>query len=184
MCQENSPLFLQVKYQINPLEEQIWYLNRPLGKNSIGEFLGKARNLLGRNSEGKISNHSARKTTVTNLLNNNINPLHVQQITGHKKLESLNQYNTAPINIQKQISNVLSSCYESSSSSSSSKRPISNQVIPLTVQNEQHNKWNPVQSLFNGANITNCTFNINLTESSKENNPAKRRRVIFDEDDD
>ena len=48
-----------------------------------------------------ITYHSARKTTITSLLNENVNPLHVQQISGHKKLESLNQYNTASMTTQK-----------------------------------------------------------------------------------
>ena len=99
MC-EDAPLFLQVRYNIDYNSEIIRFYDKPLGKNSIGQFMRKARTIL--NSEnankGKISNHSARKTTITtNLLNENINPLHVHQISGHKKLESLNQYNTASL---------------------------------------------------------------------------------------
>ena len=52
--------------------------------------MSKARIILENNSSGKISNHSPRKTRITNLLNQEINPLHVQQISGYKKLESLN----------------------------------------------------------------------------------------------
>ena len=82
------PFFLQVRYNIDNNSEIIWFYEKPLGKNSIGQFMSKARTIL--NSEnankGNISNHSARKTTITNLLNKNINPLHVQQISGHKKL--------------------------------------------------------------------------------------------------
>ena len=52
--------------------------------------MSKARIILENNPSGKISNYSARNTTVTNLLNQEINPLHVQQISGYKKLESLN----------------------------------------------------------------------------------------------
>ena len=36
-----------------------------------------------------VSNHSARKTCITNLLNENVNLLDVRQLSGHKKLKSL-----------------------------------------------------------------------------------------------
>ena len=128
MCEDDAPLFLQVRYNIDYNSEIIWFYEKPLGKNSIGQFMSKARTIL--NSEnankGKISNHSARKPTITNLLNENINPLHVQQISSRKKLESLNQYNTASLSIQKQISNVISSGKSSSDTSLESSLPLHN----------------------------------------------------------
>ena len=83
-------LFLQVRYNIEYTSNKVWYFSKPLGKNSVREFMSKARIILENNPSGKISNYSARNTTVTNLLNQEINPLHVQQISGYKKLESLN----------------------------------------------------------------------------------------------
>ena len=88
----------------------------------------KARTILNSKKVNKVklSNHSARKTTITNLLNENINPLHVQQRSRHKKLESLNQYNTASLSIQKQISNVISSGKSSSDTTLESSLPTTN----------------------------------------------------------
>ena len=138
--------------------------------------MSKARKLLESNSSGKISNHSARKTTVTNLLNNDINPLHVQQITGHKKLESLNSYNTASISQQRRISNVLSSSGSSGSSSN-----YSSNFTPQNIQQQLLQNWNPVTPIFQGASIQNCTFNINF--GPKVNSPPpKRRRIIIEDD--
>ena len=46
--------------------------------------------------------------------------------------------------------------------------------------------WNPVlPATFQGANISNCTFNISITYQNpkQQQSPApKRRRVIFEED--
>ena len=42
------------------------------------------------------------------LLNNNVNPLHVKQVSCHKKLESLVLYNVAPIKQQNLMSRVIS----------------------------------------------------------------------------
>ena len=39
---DDSPLFLIVRHNINYMTEQIWYHPKPLGVNSIGEFLYKA----------------------------------------------------------------------------------------------------------------------------------------------
>ena len=55
------------------------------------------------NFKGKVANHSARKTSKTNLLNENVNPLYVTQLSGHKKLESLNNYNVASNNQQRKM---------------------------------------------------------------------------------
>lgn len=99
MSMEDSPLFLQAWHNIDFKVDRIFFYEKPLGKNSIGHFMKKARELLTSQNE-KISNHNARKTTITNL-SENINPLHVQQINGHKKLESLNHYNTTTMSRKK-----------------------------------------------------------------------------------
>ena len=110
MCVDDAPLFLAVRHNIdNYHEEKLWYYPRPLGKNTIGEFLSKARECLKSSStctqtnKGKVSNHSARKTSITNLLNNDISPLHVKQVSGHKKIESLEAYHVASIRQQKNL---------------------------------------------------------------------------------
>ena len=180
MCEDDAPLFLQIRHNIDYNSETIWFYDKPLGKNSIGQFMSKARTILNseNGSKGKISNHSARKTTITNLLNENINPLHVQQISGHKKLESLNQYNTASLSIKKQISNVISSGKSSSDTSLESS-------LPLNIQQQMMECWNPITPIFQGATISNCVFNININTnpSSPQNvNPRKRRRVVIDDD--
>ena len=103
MCKDDSFLFLQVHYNVEYISNKVWYFSKLLGKSSVGEFMSKVRIILENNSSGKISNDSARKTTIINRLNEETNPLHVQQIPGHKKLESLNSYHTALIPPPKKI---------------------------------------------------------------------------------
>ena len=38
---------------------------------------------------GKMTNHNARQTMITKLVQNDMNPLHVAQLTGYKNLKSL-----------------------------------------------------------------------------------------------
>ena len=96
-CKDDSPLFLQIRYNIEYTSNKVSYFSKLLWKNSVVEFLSKARIILKNNSSGKILDHRTRKTTITNLLNQKINPLYLQQISGHKKLKSLNSYHTALI---------------------------------------------------------------------------------------
>lgn len=66
----------------NQVKNGIWYYNRPIGKNLLGKMLHDAREILANNgaaSKSKIANHSARKTSISTLLSENIQPLHVSQ---------------------------------------------------------------------------------------------------------
>ena len=80
----------------------------------------------------KVSNHSARKTPITNLLNSNIHPLHVSQLSGHKNIESLNSYHTASKFQQERMFQVLSSTISSSANIS---EPLQKQIQPLSNEN-------------------------------------------------
>ena len=86
--------------------------NDHLGKNKYGVFLSQARSILGITyevsiSRSKIANHSARKTRITNLLNNNIHTVYVTQLSGHKNTESLNHYYVCSKERQRKIANIL-----------------------------------------------------------------------------
>ena len=182
MLLDQSPFFLGVRYRLD-FKSDVWYLNKPLGKNSIGDFLSKASKILPQSScsSRKVSNHSARKTCITNLLNENVNPLYVSQLSGHKKLESLQSYNQASMNIQKHMSDILGDT-DSRNLRNSQSAVTQEQEIPISIQQQLLNKWNPVlPSTFHGALISNCTFNINVCNNNKSP-PSKRRRVIIEDD--
>ena len=72
--ERDSPFFLSV---IPPdhVKSNIWYYDCPLGKNSIGKFLSDVSHILQSTSNtcsrSKVENHSARKTSISTLLNNN-----------------------------------------------------------------------------------------------------------------
>ena len=185
MLQIDSPFFLAVRYHIDYNFENVWYLNRPLGKNSIGEFLSKASKLLPATScnRKKVSNHSARKTAITNLMDNNVNPLHVGQLSGHKNMDSLRSYHTASFKQQKEMSMIVG---DSNKQVSSLIQPSSNlnTVIPHAIQQDLMTEWNPIlPPTFQGAQISNCIFNINIYNSSPPNTNRKRKRIFIEDDD-
>ena len=58
-------------------------------------------------SKSKIANHSARKTRIINLLNNNTHTVYVTQLSGHKNTDSLNHYYVSSKEQQRTIANIL-----------------------------------------------------------------------------
>ena len=108
--QKSSPFFLSMIPK-ERIKSNVWYYNTPLGVNSIGKFMIEAREVLDTDtgcSRSKLANHSARKMSISSMLNNHVNPLHVIQLTGHKNIESLKPYHNASKHQQQQMSDFIS----------------------------------------------------------------------------
>ena len=82
----NSLFYIQPAIKIN---DMMWYKNQPVGINSLGKYMKLM-------SDGadicKKTNHSARKTMITKLMQNDIHPNHVAQLSGHKNLLLLESF--------------------------------------------------------------------------------------------
>lgn len=57
---------------------------------------------------GRKVNHSTRKTVVTHLIDSNVAPTTVMQLTGHKNVQSVNNYNSASEKTQMEMSHAMS----------------------------------------------------------------------------
>ena len=90
----------------NSPNENAWYKNQPLGIHSLSKFMKTMAVNAG--LHGRKTNHSARKTMVTRLVQSNIHPLHVAQLSGHKNLKSLDSYSVASVGQQKSMSHIIS----------------------------------------------------------------------------
>ena len=85
--------------------DNIWYKNQPVGINTLGNFMkrmAKAAKI-----SGKKTNNSAWKTMIKWLVKENVNPLHVAQLSGHKNLKSLDSYSSASVEQQKSMSLII-----------------------------------------------------------------------------
>lgn len=141
----------------------MWYLDRPLGKNEIGKFLKDAFDAarLDDKNKKKVSNHSVRKTSVGRLLEAEVQPNFVAQLSGHKNLKSLDSYHSASLKRQREMSAVLNRGPSSSAQPEGKQvsASMSTQQNVLTVQRIQP------QAIFAGAHIDkfeSCSFNINV----------------------
>ena len=82
MCQNDSPFYLAVNNMIvDPTNRKMWFKCGPIGKNALGEFMKKMSQEAGIN--GKFANHTARKTSITNLLQAGMPPTLTKNISGH-----------------------------------------------------------------------------------------------------
>ena len=137
----NSPFYIQPAVKIN---DMIWYKNQPVGINSLGKYMKIM-------SDGadicKKTNHSARKTMITKLMQNDIHPNHVAQLSGHKNLKSLDYYSKASDVQQKKMSNLISGASSA----------------PSNVTNS-------------GNNVVNVFYNQIPTQSNNQIASRKRKR--------
>ena len=99
-----------------------------------------------------------QEENISNLLNNNVHPA---QLSGHKNIESLSSYHTVSSKQQQEMSEKINGHHKSNQ-----KAPISNSIV---AQNKTSNVayQSGFKYLFEGATLNNCTFNINVQNSSE-----------------
>ena len=135
-----------------------------MGVNKLNSLMKDCAQLAGIGKDKRITNHSARKTLVQKLQDNDIPPTQIVQITGHKNLNSVNNYSSLREQQQQDISSILSSVpnvrnqRERTSLASTSLETIS--------FNLKQDATNPSSSLFQGNSITGGTFNIHISNAS------------------
>uniref|UniRef100_A0A8W8NP22 Tyr recombinase domain-containing protein n=1 Tax=Magallana gigas TaxID=29159 RepID=A0A8W8NP22_MAGGI len=133
-----SPFYLRVSRH----PEKAWYVNQPMGKNTIGNIVKVMCEAGG--IQGRKVNHSERKTAISSLVHAGVPPTIIKQKSGHKNVNSINNYNTASNEQQRHMSSILtnysSSCSEPTvtefDSSSSSLDKFSS-VLPSTCVTTQ-----------------------------------------------
>lgn len=90
MMKDGTPFYLAVNYEYDGSDPRKWYKAAPLGKNSINNFMKTMADSA--HLSGKKRNHSLRKTSVERLLQANVPPTLIQNITGHKNVQSISNY--------------------------------------------------------------------------------------------
>ena len=117
MIDDNSPFYLPINTDV-PKAGKKWFVASPLGVNSLKSMV---KNMLAASqvqSDKKLVNHSTRKHLVQKLVDSNIPPNEIVQITGHKNINSLNTYSAISDKKQQQIWAVLSGGKEPSACTS------------------------------------------------------------------
>jgi len=115
MLQPDSPFYLSVNYFSiqGKQSKNNWFKAQPMGVNKLNSILKD----MCETGEIRIkTNHAGRKTLVQKLQDKGIPPNQIIQITGHKNIQSLNNYSCLRESEMENISKILSSSTECTSS--------------------------------------------------------------------
>ena len=96
MKTDDSPFYLALNnIQPSSLSAKPWYKVQPIGVNKLNSLLKDMVNEARLGLENKrLTNHSARKHLVQKLNDNEIPPIQIMQITGHRNVNSVNNYSS------------------------------------------------------------------------------------------
>ena len=137
-----------------------------------------------------LTNHSGRKRMIQKLNDEGVPPTHIMQISGHKNVQSLNNYSTLSERQQKNISNILSG-YPGVPGSSGYQVGISSALTLNATKTVQESTTQQPLTLFQGASIQGGTFNISVnalnespTLSLHSPKSKKARHFIIESDSD
>ena len=194
LSQISDPFYLATHTNQSSMKEgEQWFKRQPVGVNKLSNMMQRIASAAGIEGDKKFTNHSARKHLVQKLSENNVPANQIMQITGHRNIQSVNNYSHIDEKQHKNISKILST--PSSEMPGSSCTVMNMQQNNSLVQNTSACKstsssvsiYGGVHTLFAG-NIHGGNFAINVhsnaaTTTTSDNSTAiKRHRVLVDSD--
>ena len=103
-----GPFYLSIKTNRKP-DDNVWFKVQPMGENKINDMMKIiVANTILESSDKKFTNHSARKTVVSKLKKANVERSGIVKVTGHKTIQSLDDYDEANEEEQRQLSYAIS----------------------------------------------------------------------------
>ena len=177
--QNTGPFYLSIKTN-RRVDERTWYKVQPMGVNKINSMMKTivAGTSL-ESSEKRFSNHSARKTLVNKMKKANLERSAIAKVTGHRSLQSLDDYDEADEQEQRDLSWAISK----KNAHSSALATTSHQVNQDSAGPSFPSISSQAQNLMNSFH--NCTVTFNLHNSkSPVIQPRKRRYAFLESDSD
>lgn len=107
---------------------------------------------------GRHTNHSVRRTIISTLRKENVEPLNIIALAGQRNLKSLDSYSSTSTEQQKDMSLKLSSFIEvceARNKSVAESQILTPRAVPQRDESE-------VKHLFTGAVFNNCQFTFSL----------------------
>ena len=84
------------------MNDNIWFKSQPMGENTINNMMKTT--VAGTSLEESHTNHSARKTTVSKLKKANVERSDIVKVTGHRSVQSFDDYDEADEEEQRRLS--------------------------------------------------------------------------------
>lgn len=168
---EDAPFYLAVNNVVKSDSRKPWFKKSPVGVNKLNSLMKNMSEKAGLGP--KLKNHSGRKTMIQTLVNSEIPPTDIIQLSGHKNLQSITNYSTVSEKQQMHMSRKLSALTTGTTESSyvsqetTQENPeTSTMLIHRTSENKQAGQQ--ALSLFTGATISGgqITVSINTLNQS------------------
>ena len=161
-----------------------WYMKCPLGVNRLGTMMERISKRL--NLSKKFTNHSVRATTITNLSEAGVEARHIAKLSGHRSLQSIDNYNKDCSESQKRhFSSILqgsNTADTSATATTTAKQHCSNS----NPESSSYSRSTPTPSTFISASssttstststtapsslwLQNCTINGNISITNNNN---------------
>ena len=152
------PFFLTICHR--PGDE--WYFPVPMGERYLGNRMAEITKAAGLVEH--FTNHSVRKTGITQLVHAGIHPNQVAQLSGHRNVGSINNYSAASVEQQQTMCRILQHQTATASTTASPSTSTSTTTTPFTVT------ASTMAGLFQGATFNApVTINVVASASSLEN---------------
>ena len=104
----SGPFHLSIKRN-RRLNDNIWFKTQPMDVNTISNMMKTTvAGTSPEESHKKFTNHSARKTTVSKLKKANVERSDIVKVTGHRSVQSLDDYDEADEEEQRRLSSEIS----------------------------------------------------------------------------
>ena len=186
MQHADSPFYLSVNYFKSEAELKAegskWLKSQAMGVNKLNTLMKEMTETAG---IAVKTNHSARKTLVQKLQDNDVPPNQIVQITGHRNLQSVNNYSSLRERQMENISRIMST-----STATTNALQLAQQNVHCNFSQAKSSTSaaeNKVQSIFQGNYISGGVFNINLAPTKTVTSPklepnVKKRRYIIESD--
>ena len=170
-----------------------WFKRQPIGQNKLTSTMKRMASAAGLSQTKRLTNHSARKHLVQKLSENNVPANQIMQITGHRNIQSVNNYSHISEVQHKNISDILTNTQHPPHYKSIQLKAASSTTLNSSSQSSNYTFQGALNNMFAG-NIFGGTFNINVnpanattTDIQSFSSPKvsrKRKRVVFDRESD
>lgn len=156
---EDDVFFVKPLENVTNESTKPWYSRTPVGRNTLDTKLGKMCSLAG--IEGRVTNHSMRATSVTQMYSTGVPEKVIQERTGHRSLEALRVYERTNTQQHQMVSNILSAPSENTQiQQTQTKHSImqthsSHSVMSIEPPSNQQSVHISLE------NLHGCTININ-----------------------
>lgn len=176
MLEPNAPFYLQA---INNPSGEVWFKNQRLGVNSLGRLLKQVGEKAGVN----VRNYSARKTLLTDLCDANVPAYRIIQLSGHKSVESIQDYHKkAKFENQEEMSRILSSSTEHEKAEKAVVvcQPNQSKVSPSSCESDVRtpNIFGPNTTISGGTVTINFVAGSSQATTSTSSSPTPKRKCF------